>query len=107
MDILKKCGGCGMDDPGLIDQVLDKNQNRGYLCRSCRRTYGHLLQRDSNRRFWMCGECGFRILAGTKIDAEVDPRSLCPHCGADVNFSLVNLKDDKPVKSDIFGHPED
>jgi hypothetical protein len=55
----------------------------------------------------MCGECGFRILAGTKIDAEVDPRSLCPHCGADVNFSLVNLKDDKPVKSDIFGHPED
>jgi DNA-directed RNA polymerase subunit RPC12/RpoP len=107
IDILKKCGGCGTAEANALIEVIDKNQNRGYLCAGCRKKYGHLLQPSSNKRFWMCGDCGFRILAGTTIDAAVDPHSLCPNCQADVNASLVNLSGDKPVKTDMFGHPVD
>ena len=103
--MLKKCGGCGADEAAGIEEVRDKNGNRGYLCSSCKREYARLLEPDSTRRFWMCGDCQFRILAGTRIDAEVDPESRCPHCGADVNATLVNLKNDLPVQSGMLGEP--
>ena len=103
--LLQKCGGCGSDQSSALEVARDKNNNRGYLCSSCKREYAPLLKPDSIRRFWMCGACGFRMLAGTKIDAEVDPQSKCPKCGADVNSSLVNLSNDRPVKSGIFGEP--
>lgn len=101
--LFSKCGGCGADQ--ALEMVRDKNNNRGYLCQSCRSEYQGLLQPDSIRRFWMCGGCGFRILAGTRIDAEVDPESRCPNCGADVNATLVNLNNDRPVESGILGEP--
>lgn len=104
-DLLKKCGGCGNDLASALEIVRDKNNNRGFLCSSCKREYAPLLKPDSIRRFWMCGACGFRILAGTKVDAQVDPHSKCPKCGADVNSSLVNLNNDRPVKSGMFGEP--
>ena len=103
--LLAKCGGCGSDNSSDLEVVRDKNNNQGYLCSSCKREYAALLKRDSIRRFWMCGVCSFRILAGTKVDAEVDPHSKCPKCGADVNSSLVNLSNDSPVKSGMFGEP--
>ncbi len=103
--LLPKCGGCGSDQSSALEVVRDKNNNRGYLCSSCQREYAALLKPDSIRRFWMCGACGFRILAGTKADAEVDPDSKCPQCGEDVNSSLVNLSDDRPVESGMFGEP--
>ncbi|MBM3306301.1 MAG: hypothetical protein FJY79_10245 [Candidatus Aminicenantes bacterium] len=106
-DILRKCGGCGSASSGDLGQVLDKKQNRGYLCRACKEKYAHLLTPESPKRFWMCGECRFRILAGTEIDAAVDPDSLCPNCRTNVNYSLVNLSGDGPVKTDILGHPID
>lgn len=107
IDILKKCGGCGNEHPDDLRSVRDKKQNDGYLCRACQEKYAHLLEPTSPRRFWMCGGCGFRILAGTAIDAAVDPESRCPNCQTDVNFSLVNLSGNRPVKTDIFGHPVD
>jgi len=105
--LLEKCGGCGSSEVPSLELVRDKNNNRGYLCSSCKNEYARLLQPDSIRRFWMCGACGFRILAGTRIDAEVDPEGKCPNCSADVNASLVNLSDDRPVKSGIIGEPLD
>jgi DNA-directed RNA polymerase subunit RPC12/RpoP len=104
-DFLKKCGGCGNNNVTKRDLIQDKNNNRGYLCKSCKTNYKHLLQPDSTKRFWMCGNCSFRILASTKVDSKVDINSKCPNCNADVNKSLVNLSEDKPVNSDIFGHP--
>lgn len=103
--LLAKCGGCGSTQTSDMEVVRDKNNNRGYLCSTCKREYAALLKSDSIRRFWMCGACNFRILAGTKVDAEVDPHSKCPQCGADVNSSLVNLSNDQPVKSGMFGEP--
>lgn len=103
--LLPRCGGCGGDQSCALEVVTDKNNNRGYLCSSCKQEYASLFRPESTRRFWMCGACGFRILAGTKIDAEVDPHSKCPHCGADVNTSLVNLSNDRPVESGLFGEP--
>jgi DNA-directed RNA polymerase subunit RPC12/RpoP len=107
IDILKKCGGCGNENASDLKGVQDKKQNSGYLCSACQEKYAHLLTPASTKRFWMCGECGFRILAGTIIDAAVDPDSRCQNCRTDVNFSLVNLSGNKPVKTDIFGHPVD
>jgi DNA-directed RNA polymerase subunit RPC12/RpoP/molybdenum-dependent DNA-binding transcriptional regulator ModE len=105
--LLEKCGGCGSNETSDLEVVRDKNNNRGYLCSSCKREYAALLKPDSIRRFWMCGACSFRILAGTKVDAAVDPHSKCPQCGADVNSSLVNLSNDQPVKSGMFGEPSE
>lgn len=102
-----RCGGCGSRELLSLEVVKDKNNNRGYLCSSCKKEYGRLLQPESIRRFWMCGACGFRILAGTKIDAAVDPESKCPNCGGNVNSTLVNLSDDRPVKSGLIGEPMD
>lgn len=105
--LLLKCGGCGSSLNQDADMVKDKNNNRGYLCSSCRQKYAKLLQPDSIRRFWMCGGCKFRILAGTEVDAKVDPQSMCPNCGEDVHSTLVNLNNDIPVKSGILGEPLD
>ena len=103
--VLRKCGGCGSDDAGSLELVKDKNHNHGYLCPRCRSEYESLLLPDSIRRFWMCGDCHFRILAGTRIDAEVDPDSTCPHCGANVTVSLVNLDNDRPTENGLMGEP--
>ena len=100
-----KCGGCGSDNAPSLQIVKDKNNNQGFLCPSCRREYAGLLSAGSIRRFWMCGACGYRILAGTKIDDAVGPESRCPNCGADVNSTLVNLNKDRPVASGQFGQP--
>jgi hypothetical protein len=100
-----KCGGCGSDNAVDLQIVRDKNNNQGFLCSSCRRAYASLLTPGSIRRFWMCGACGYRILAGTRIDAAVGPESRCPSCGADVNSTLVNLSNDRPVASGQFGQP--
>ena len=105
--ILKKCGGCGNKKRFSLSKVRDKMNNLGYLCSPCKKEYHHLLQQESSKRFWMCGECRFRILAGTRIDAQVDPESKCPNCGSDVNLTLVNLKENQPVGSDALGHPID
>ena len=100
-----KCGGCGSDSDAEIQIVRDKKDNQGFLCASCRREYASLLTPSSIRRFWMCGACGYRILAGTKIDSAVGPNSRCPNCSADVNSTLVNLSNDRPVASGQFGQP--
>ena len=103
--ILLRCGGCGSQELARLEVVLDKNNNRGILCESCIREYLPLLRAGSDRRFWQCAQCTFRILAGTRIDAAVNPESKCPHCGADVNVSLVNLNNDRPVASGMIGEP--
>lgn len=102
---LSKCGGCGDFRPDL-ELVRDKKGNRGYLCRRCKAEYGRLLTPDSIRNFWMCSACGFRVLAGTQIDAAVDENNnRCPECGADVNLSLVNLSGDRPIGRGLIGEP--
>ena len=54
----------------------------------------------------MCGVCGYRILAGTEIDGTVDRSgSPCPNCSTDVNVSLVNLSDDRPIGRGLIGEP--
>jgi hypothetical protein len=103
--MLKKCGGCGSAILKALIEVQDKNNNHGLLCKKCAKEYNKLLQPESIRRFWMCGACQFRILAGTRIDAQVDPESRCPNCGTDVNLSLVNLNNDLSIKSGILGEP--
>lgn len=100
-----KCGGCGSDNAIDLQIVRDKNNNQGFLCSSCRHEYASLLAPASIRRFWMCGACGYRVLAGTRIDDAVGPASLCQNCGADVNTTLVNLSNDRPVASGQFGQP--
>jgi DNA-directed RNA polymerase subunit RPC12/RpoP len=100
-----RCGGCGSNNAVDFQIVRDKNNNQGYLCLSCRREYASFLKPGSIRCFWMCGACGYRILAGTKIDDSVGPDSRCPNCGADVNGTLVNLRNDRPVASGQFGQP--
>lgn len=105
--MLKKCGGCGSDVLAKLQEVRDKKGKRGYMCDSCVVEYDRLLKPESIRRFWMCGACEFRILAGTRVDAEVDPESKCPHCGANVNATLVNLSNDHPTESGIVGEPLD
>ena len=103
---LRKCGGCGNESLSELQLVHDKKDNRGYLCTSCKADYEGLLKPDSLRNFWMCGACGFRILAGTRIDAEVDEQSnKCPNCGADVNLSLVNLSGDRAIGRGLIGEP--
>jgi hypothetical protein len=106
-DPFPRCGGCGTRPPVALELVHDKKRNRGLLCPDCAKLYAELLLPDSARNFWMCGECGFRILAGTRIDAAVDPDSLCPNCRTDVNRSLVNLSGDAPIGTDLLGHPAD
>jgi DNA-directed RNA polymerase subunit RPC12/RpoP len=104
--MLKKCGGCGSSNAKDLHEVRDKNGNHGFLCSTCKKEYGHLLQPDSIRRFWMCGACEYRILAGTKIDAKVDELlNACPNCGENVLDTLVNLSNDRPIGSGIFGEP--
>jgi hypothetical protein len=103
--LLLRCGGCGSQERPQLDVVLDKNGNRGVLCEQCVSEYLPLLRAGSSRRFWQCGKCRFRILAGTRMDAAVDPDSRCPHCRADVNVSLVNLSNDQPVRSGAIGEP--
>ena len=99
------CGGCGAFSPTL-QLVRDKKQNRGYLCRECRTKYARLLQPDSVRNFWMCAACGFRVLAGTSVDALVDENgNRCPQCSADVNSSLVNLSGDRAIGRGLIGEP--
>ena len=106
--MLKKCGGCGDGDAKNLQEVRDKKKNFGFLCRSCKNEYGHLLEPDSIRRFWMCGACKYRILAGTKIDVKADELdNACPNCGEDVNITLVNLSNNRPVDSGIIGEPLD
>jgi protein-arginine kinase activator protein McsA len=106
--MLKKCGGCGNRDAKDLQEVRDKKKNRGFLCDACKKEYGHLLKPDSIRRFWMCKACGYRILAGTKIDAKVDElNGKCPNCGGNINITLVNLSNDRPVESGIIGEPLD
>ena len=101
---LQKCGGCGAASDLQI--VADKRQNHGFLCPPCSSTYQRLLEPDSIKSFWGCGACGFRILAGTTVDGEVDRNgSRCPHCGADVNSTLVNLSHDAPIGTGIMGEP--
>lgn len=102
---LPHCGGCGGFLPDL-QLVRDKKSNRGYLCKSCLPKYEHLLKPDSIRNFWMCGACGLRVLAGTRVDALVDENGAhCPNCGADVNLSLVNLSADRAVGRGLIGEP--
>jgi hypothetical protein len=103
--LLLRCGGCGKQERDQLEVVLDKNSNRGILCAQCVREYLPLLRTGSDRRFWQCGNCTFRILAGTRMDAAVDPDSRCPNCRADVNVSLINLSNDRPVKSGAIGNP--
>ncbi len=56
----------------------------------------------------MCGACGYRVLAGSAIDATVDTSgNACPCCGADVNVSLVNLSNDRPIGRGLIGEPVD
>jgi DNA-directed RNA polymerase subunit RPC12/RpoP len=99
------CGGCGEFRPDL-QPVTDKKGNRGYLCKPCFASYERLLKPDSIRNFWMCGACGFRVLAGTSIDAVVDENGgKCPDCSADVNLSLVNLSKDRPIGRGVIGEP--
>lgn len=106
--MLEKCGGCGNSNTKDLQEVRDKKRNLGFMCNSCKKEYGHLLQPDSIRRFWMCGACEYRILAGTKIDAKVDELyNACPNCGEDVTITLVNLSNDHPVESGIIGEPLD
>ena len=103
-----KCGGCGGEPPTEIEMAVDKKGNHGYLCAACSSRYAELLQPDSVRNFWMCGACGFRVLAGTEIDAAVDERdNACPNCDSDVSLTLVNLKADQPVGSGLVGEPLD
>jgi len=99
-----KCGGCGnLTD---INLVTDKKGNHGYLCHTCLIKYKKLLLPESIRNFWMCGACGYRVLAGTEMDKRVDePGNHCPNCGIDINISLVNLSGDWPVASGIIGEP--
>ena len=100
-----KCGGCG-EGVAPLEPVSDKKGNRGFLCQSCLAKYGELLRADSIRNFWMCAVCGYRVLAGTEIDREVDgPGNPCPQCGTDVNISLVNLDQDRPTASGYMGEP--
>lgn len=102
-----QCGGCG-ELVAHLDLVCDKKGNHGYLCRSCAMKYKTLLDPGSVRNFWMCGVCGYRVLAGTEIDGKVDqPGSPCPQCGTDVNISLVNLNRDRPTGRGIIGEPLD
>jgi rubrerythrin len=103
--LLLRCGGCGSQERAQLEVVLDKNGSRGILCEPCVREYLPLLRTGSDRRFWQCGNCTFRILAGTRMDAAVDPDSRCPNCRADVNVSLVNLSNDQPVASGAIGEP--
>jgi hypothetical protein len=101
-----KCGGCGREPPTRLELVADKKGNHGYLCAACASGYAKLLRPDSVRNFWMCGACGFRVLAGTEVDASVDERdNACPCCDADVNLTLVNLSGDRPIASGMFGEP--
>lgn len=101
-----KCGGCGAEPPAKLELVADKKNNHGYLCPTCVARYSKLLQPDSIRNFWMCGVCGYRVLAGTAVDAEVDkPGNPCPNCNSDVNISLVNLSGDRQVGRGIIGEP--
>lgn len=103
-EMLSKCGGCGARSP--LEVVRDKKQNRGYLCAPCRRRFAPLLAPDSIRNFWMRGACGYRVLAGTEIDARVDEiGGCCPHCNANLNFGLVNLSGDRPILSGVIGEP--
>ena len=102
---LRKCGGCGSESSADLQITHDKKNNDGYLCKSCQTEYARLLSPESIRNFWMCGACGFRILAGTNIDARVDERSECPKCGTDVNVSLVNLNNNRAIGRGIIGEP--
>ena len=100
-----KCGGCG-EELSTLRLVSDKKGNHGYLCPVCLTKYDRLLKPDSIRNFWMCGVCGYRVLAGTQIDASVDQLgSPCPQCNTDVNISLVNLSGDQPVGRGLIGEP--
>ena len=100
-----KCGGCGTESPDLR-LIRDKKSNSGYLCLACSSKYKGLLQPDSPRNFWMCGVCGYRVLAGTQIDSSVDQAgNACPNCRSDVNISLVNLNCDRPVGRGLVGEP--
>lgn len=102
-----KCGGCG-ELVAALNLVFDKKGNRGYLCLSCASKYKTLLGPDSIRNFWMCGVCGYRVLAGTEIDRGVDrPGNPCPQCGTDVNISLVNLNRDRMTGKGTIGEPLD
>ena len=101
-----KCGGCGETSKESLLRAEDKKRNSGYLCAACGTRYAALLQPASIRNFWLCGACGFRVLAGTEVDAKVDALgSRCPHCSADVNFSLVNISDNRPVGRGLVGEP--
>jgi len=101
-----KCGGCGKEPPTRLELVADKKGNHGYLCAACAIRYAELLRPDSVRNFWMCGACGFRVLAGSEVDASVDARdNACPCCDADVGVTLVNLAGDRPTGSGLFGEP--
>jgi DNA-directed RNA polymerase subunit RPC12/RpoP len=103
-----KCGGCGEEPPTELGLAEDKKGNHGYLCAACSGEYADLLRPDSVRNFWMCGACGFRVLAGTDIDAAVDERgNACPNCDSDISLTLVNLKADHPVGSGLIGEPLD
>jgi hypothetical protein len=102
-----KCGGCGAE-PLDLSLVFYKKRNSGFLCKSCSTAYSTLLQPSSIRNFWMCGICGYRILAGTAIDAAVDKNGgRCPNCTTDVNLSLVNLRANQPTGRGIVGEPMD
>ena len=106
--MLEKCGGCGNSNVKDLQEVQDKKRNHGFLCSSCKKEYKHLLELESIRRFWMCGACEYRILAGTKIDANVDElNNECPNCKKNVNITLVNLCNDHPIESGIIGEPLD
>lgn len=100
-----KCGGCGSESAAL-KPVQDKKNNRGYLCPTCVGRYEGLLSPESVRNFWMCGVCGYRVLAGTDADASVDQRgNPCPNCKSDVNITLVNLSGDQPIGRGLIGEP--
>jgi len=105
-NILLKCGGCGNENPHELKLVFDKKKNRGYLCNSCFKKYKKFLEPDSIRNYWMCGNCNFRILAGTDMDLKVDDLdNKCPNCRKDLTDILINLKNDKVIDSGIFGEP--
>ena len=104
-DLLARCGGCAGPTEGL-EIVHDKKGSRGLLCGFCKTEYAEKLTPDSPSNFWMCGACNYRVLAGTRADIMVDENhNRCPNCSADVNLSLVNLSNDEPVGSDMFGSP--
>ena len=103
-----KCGGCGKEPPTDLEVTVDKKGNHGYLCADCSRRYAELLQPDSIRNFWMCCACGYRVLAGTEIDASVDEQdNACPCCTSDVSVTLTNLQGDAPIFRGITGEPVD